>query len=351
MSERIPETPPVIKPVISNGERPLWSVMIPTYNCICYLKKALEGVLAQDPGPEKMQIEVIDDCSVDGDVEALVQEIGKGRVGFFQQPKNRGSLRNFETCLNRSKGKWIHLLHGDDSVKVGFYQEMESLLSKHPEIGAAFSKYTHIDENGIELVPGKDTLLKEPGIVENFLFKIAQFQQLQPPAIVVKRSVYEQLGGFFAVHYGEDWEMWTRIAAHYPVAYSPKCLALYRRGHATNITSHSLSSGQNIKDILKVVDIVQNYLPQNKRSALKGKARKTFSIHFAMASNRIFLFDKETAFLQAKGALKLNVNLKTLYWIMKLYIMHIKSFIYYKTVKMITQRKPGSRRQPVYKKW
>jgi hypothetical protein len=46
---------------------------------------------------------------------------------------------------------------------------------------------------------------------------------LQPPAIVVKHY-YETLGGFFAVHFGEDWEMWTRIASKFPT-YSPKYLA------------------------------------------------------------------------------------------------------------------------------
>ena len=190
------------------------------------MSETIESVLAQDPGPDKMQIEVVDDCSTDGDVSALVYRIGKGRVGFFQQEKNKGSLRNFETCLNRSRGRLIHLLHGDDAVKPGFYKEIKYMFDKFSDIGAAFTKYAHIDENGTELEPGKDKILNEPGVVENFLFLIAMGQQLQPPAIVVKRTVYEKLGGFFAVHYGEDWEMWIRIAANFPVAYSPECLAL-----------------------------------------------------------------------------------------------------------------------------
>jgi len=76
--------------------------MIPAYNCTGFLTEALEAVLAQALPPEQMQIEVVDDCSTDADVEALVQAIGKGRIGYFRQPENKGSLRNFETCINRA---------------------------------------------------------------------------------------------------------------------------------------------------------------------------------------------------------------------------------------------------------
>ena len=57
---------------------PLWSVMIPTYNCARYLRETLASVLAQDPGPEVMQIKVIDDCSTLDDPEAVVTETWTG---------------------------------------------------------------------------------------------------------------------------------------------------------------------------------------------------------------------------------------------------------------------------------
>ena len=125
---RVPQRPPVIAPVKDGVQRTLWSVMIPVYKGSHYLKETLEAVLQQDPGPEKMQIEVVDDCSTDADVAQLVLQIGKGRVDYYCQPVNVGSLRNFETCLNRSRGHFIHLMHGDDRVKQGFYKEMEILF-------------------------------------------------------------------------------------------------------------------------------------------------------------------------------------------------------------------------------
>jgi Glycosyl transferase family 2 len=49
---------------VSEGvRRPLWSVMIPTFHCARFLHQTLESVLSQDPGPDVMQIEIVDDCS------------------------------------------------------------------------------------------------------------------------------------------------------------------------------------------------------------------------------------------------------------------------------------------------
>lgn len=315
MNDRIPSAPPVITAVTGSAARPLFSVMIPTYNCIAYVRQTIESVLAQDMGAAKMQIEVVDDFSTDGDLKKLVEEIGKGRVQFFQQPQNRGSLRNFETCLNRACGYYVHLLHGDDLVKPGFYNEIERLITEFPDAGSAITNYNWIDENNIESKPTRQ-LLHVPGLLPNWLNRIASKQLLQPPAVVVKRDVYEALGSFFAVHYGEDWEMWIRIAAHYPVAYSPSCLATYRGGHASNISSQSVRSGKNIDDLKKVILIAQNYLPESRRKALKQAALRNFSYSFAKAAYRVYTKNGASVMAAqlAKGALRLDVNLRTLYW-------------------------------------
>ena len=317
--ERTPQQPPLINPLSDDFERPLWSVMIPTYNCSGYLKETLESVLMQDKGRTEMQIEVVDDDSTDADVERLVREVGKGRVGFFRQKQNVGSLRNFETCLNRSQGKLVHLLHGDDKIKPGFYLKIEELFEKFPSAGAAFTGFSIMNEKSAELLES-DLIQKQEGIIDDWLCTIARKQLLQACSIVVKRRVYEQLGGFYKVHFGEDWEMWTRIAANFPVAYSPKNLTAYRI-HNNNITGSYLSSGQNIKDIKVVIDVIQNYLPREKRREIKEAARRNFSIGFANQAQMIHKNEgsSKTALTQAQSALRLHFNATTVTSLLKLY--------------------------------
>ncbi len=284
--DRTPQTPPLIKKMPEGVSQPLWSVMIPTYNCIRYLEETLKSVLQQALPEDAMQIEVIDDCSSDGDVEALVYTVGRGRIHYHRKEENSGSLRNFETCINRAKGQLVHILHGDDVVRPGFYTTIERVFNEYPQAGACYSSYDYIDEKGQNVWPIQQ-LQEGEGIIEDWLEKIARNNLVQPPAMVVKRGVYEHLGSFFAVHYGEDWEMWARIAAHYPVAFSPQHLASYRV-HTTNITTRSILTGQNVKDIQKVIRIISDYLPYEKRKTLTAIATRNFALYFAALSDKIY---------------------------------------------------------------
>jgi glycosyltransferase involved in cell wall biosynthesis len=248
--------------------------MIPTYNCASYLRETLRSVLAQDLGPETMQIEVVDDHSTKDDPEAVVAELGQGRVSFFRQPVNAGHVRNFNTCLQRSRGQLVHLLHGDDQVRSGFYQKIGRAFADHPEIGAAFCRYMAMDEDGHwqHIVRLEQ---RQSGILPGWLERIATGQRLQTPAMVVRRDVYERLGGYDRRirYYGEDWEMWVRIAAEYPVWYEVEPLALYRV-HSNSLSGRSLRTGENAQDLRQVIEIIGAYLPPDRAAELTRTANR-----------------------------------------------------------------------------
>lgn len=265
-----------IPPVAAGIARPLWSVMIPTYNCARYLRETLAHVLAQDPGPERMQIEVIDDCSTADDPAAVVAEVGKGRVQFFRQPQNVGHIRNFETCLRRAHGQLIHLLHGDDYVLPGFYDQMQNAFAQHSTIGAAFCRQIFMDEGGhwqafSPLEQG------ESGFLANALERLALEQRIMTPSIVVRRSVYEQLGSFDRrLVCAEDWEMWVRIAAHYPIWYEVEPLAVYRM-HSESNTGRHIRSGADTRYNCLAIEFFRSYLPAASAGRIACQAKQTYA--------------------------------------------------------------------------
>jgi glycosyltransferase involved in cell wall biosynthesis len=302
--------------------------MIPTYNCSVFLREAISSVLAQDPGADFMQIQVVDDASTDEDVEALVQHLGNGRVEYYRQASNVGSLRNFETCINRSRGHLIHLLHGNDRVLPGFYEKLAHIFQQYPDAGATFCHYAAIDETGVRY--SYSSLLPEaqqPGILSNWLLRIAERQRTQYASVAVRREVYEKLGSFYGTTYGEDWEMWVRIAAHYPIGYHPDVLAEYR-GHANSISWEKGISGQIIPDLIHVMTRIQQHIPVEHRSRILALSKK----HYAHAgiggayATLVASGDWKLANNQIQQALRLSKHPSIYYHLLKFYVKRMIKF-------------------------
>jgi len=276
-----------IPPVSTDGPRPLWSVMIPTFNCARYLADTLNSVLAQDPGPDIMQIEVVDDHSNEDDPETVVRSIGQGRVQFHRQTSNVGITRNFATCLSRSRGKLVHLLHGDDCVRDGFYSKLGQAFEARPEIGAAFCRHIFMDAQG-HWLSLSHLEQRASAILANGLERLAQEQRIMTPSIVVRRAVYEELGGFDSrLICSEDWEMWVRIAARYPIWYEVEPLALYRM-HAHSNTGRHVGTAEDMRYTGAAIEMFKHYLPEDRADRLTRQAKETYA-HSAINAASVLL--------------------------------------------------------------
>ena len=265
-------------PLISNetdfGARPFWSVMIPTYNARAdYLEEALKSVLQQDPGPAQMQIEVVDDCSPDGPPVQVVRGIAGDRIKVHREPMNNGLAGIWNRCIERAYGEWVHILHQDDIVLPGFYEHLYRGIVGNPNISMAFCRFAIVDANGHwnELGPLERAT---PGVLNNWLERVATGYHVECPAVVVKRATYEALGGFRTELTSVlDVEMWVRIAANAPVYYEPKILAGFRR-HGSNESAMQARRGANMQDMARAIEIWKNYLPANSKAQLEQQARR-----------------------------------------------------------------------------
>ncbi len=245
----------------SASARPLWSILIPTYNSAAFLEESLNSVLAQDPGADRMEIIVVDDHSDRDDPGAVVERIAGDRVKFIKQPRNVGKVRNYGTGLEESRGMLIHQLHCDDRVRPGFYAAMEEAFTAFPEAGAFFCESAYIDEAG-KVTGATGTEQEQVGLLDNWLGKIVVRQRIQTPSIVVRREVYENIGGFDRrLDAFEDWEMWIRIANSYPVGFLPPQLAEYRVS-ASNSSTRSMLDGTRARKLRAMLVIVDEYVPQ-----------------------------------------------------------------------------------------
>lgn len=251
--------------------------MVPTYRPGAMLRCTLESVLGQAATGREMQIAVVDDGSDRDALERLVRSVdSEGRVEIHAGGEHLGLSGNWNRAIGLARGHLVHLLHQDDCILPGFYARMERAFLRAPLIGMAFCPSRIVD--------GQDRLIKctwpqrlWPGVISNWLPRIAVRQRIQTPAVVVARTTYELLGGYRSdLCHTLDWEMWVRIAARMPVWHETRPLAVYRR-HEASESSRLLAQGMVWPDLVHAIHINAESFSGRDRSVCVARSARWYA--------------------------------------------------------------------------
>jgi glycosyltransferase involved in cell wall biosynthesis len=93
--------------------RPSVSIMIPTYNRVERLRRAIESALNQDYPP--IEILISDNASNDG-TESYLQLLADPKVKSFRQETNIGLIGNWNFLANKANGDYCLMLSDDDEL-------------------------------------------------------------------------------------------------------------------------------------------------------------------------------------------------------------------------------------------
>jgi glycosyltransferase involved in cell wall biosynthesis len=229
----------------------------------------MESVLSQDPGQEQMQIEVVDGCSTVDDPEELVHEIGRGRIQFFRKSKNEGGTADFNTCIQRSVGQFVHILHADDYVLPGFYDQLRQQIERRPGLALYATRCFFVDEDSIiTLVTDRLRELEEGS---HNVSSFAMGTPLQFAGVVVRRSFFEENRGFLgSLVHAADWEMWTRAIALGGGCHTANVLACYRYFSGSG-TGRLQRTGENIRDLQRLSRYLEQRIPDFDKVRFRDK--------------------------------------------------------------------------------
>lgn len=218
---------------------PLVSVVVPCFNSLDYLPETVASILAQDH--VQFEVVLVDDGGTD-DLAGWVASQHDPRIRLIRQD-NAGPSAARNTGIAAATGELVAFLDSDDTWEPDFLTEMVACFAQPlpgsggRPVGLAYCGWDVIDAHGRP--NGRATVSTWSGDVWE------QFVTRNPVACsgaVVRRSVFDDVGDFavnrdrFPIDV-EDWEMWVRISASYPVAVSPKVLAHHRR-HDSNSSSN-----------------------------------------------------------------------------------------------------------------
>ena len=259
--------------------KPCVSVMIPTWQPDPeHLAAAIDSVLAQ-VDPSRVEIAIVDDCSPAFDPPEFARRYqgASALVTAHRHPARLGIAGNWNACITMARGTWIHILHQDDLVLPGFYEALLRVSeTAEARPGAAFCPCYMLSGStakriGPPLVPDQP-----PGVLRDWQTFVFERLIVQCAAVLVRREVYESLGGFDPQYrYALDWDMWKRIAARYPIAYHPEPLACYRVGCGSETMRHR-AVGNDLVELFQSIAASEPLLPASERAASTLRARANY---------------------------------------------------------------------------
>lgn len=202
------------------------SVVIPTFNRVGLLTRALDSVIAQSlPAAE---IIVVDDGSTDTTADVLAQSYPQVAV-YTQDNKGVSAARN--VGIQHAQSEWIALLDSDDEWLPHKLRRQREAL----ELSGLLVSHTQEIwiRNGVRVNQMKKHHKTGGSIFEQCLPMCA----MSPSSIIIHRSVFDTVGVFDeSLPACEDYDLWLRIAAQFDVDYLQEACINKYGGHADQLS-------------------------------------------------------------------------------------------------------------------
>ena len=203
------------------------SVVIPTYNRIALVERAIDSVLRQSIKP--FDIIVVDDGSDDGTSE-MIQK--KYRSINLVQQQNSGVSAARNNGIKHAKGDWISLLDSDDEWTEKKLENQVNRLIKNPDY-----HFCHTNEiwirNGVR-VNQKKRHQKYGGYIFD---KCLDICRISPSSTLFKKNILEHVGWFDTqLPVCEDYDLWLRITADYKILFVDEPLIIKYGGHTDQLS-------------------------------------------------------------------------------------------------------------------
>ncbi len=191
------------------------SVIIPTYNRIKTLPKAIESVLSQTYN--KLELIVVDDGSDDGTTNYLDTVSDERFVAIKGEHKGAGAARN--TGVKNSSCNLIAFCDSDCEWHLDKLEKQMNLWKEYPESAMVYCRFRSIDADGNEkiVVPVDD--IPEIECSGNPLYQHLLVHNLvSTQTMLLKKDIFSEIGGFDeSLPALEDYDLVLRIAEHYDI--------------------------------------------------------------------------------------------------------------------------------------
>lgn len=210
------------------------SVIIPTWNRWPRVQEAIDSVLAQTLKPQ--EIIVVDDGSDDGTTERLQAAYRHRAQLKLLRSENRGVSAARNLGIATSQGQWLAFLDSDDLWQEDKLARQLAALDEAKQAGEEY-KICHCDEIWIRRGRRVNPRLRH-GKLGGWIYPhCLPLCAISPSAVLIHRRIFEFLGTFDeSLPACEDYDLWLRLTAQYPVLYVDQPLVTKHGGHEDQLS-------------------------------------------------------------------------------------------------------------------
>lgn len=179
------------------------TVAMPAYNASCFIREAIESVLAQEE--DRFELLMIDDASTDETLKIMKSYRRDPRVRSYANKRHLGVGATRNRLLRLAQGNYITPCDADDLMLPGNLKRMSGILDKHPAIGTVYADtlVIEMDQEGIPLILGRD-YRKAWDLFDN---------SINHPGSMIRKSLMVKVGGYDETVYStDDWSLWLKLA-------------------------------------------------------------------------------------------------------------------------------------------
>lgn len=180
---------------------PLISVIMPVYNESLYIKDAIKSILNQSY--QDFELLIIDDASTDNTVD-IINQFNDGRIILIQKEKNTGYTDSLNLGIEKSAGRYIARMDGDDICHEDRFNVQLEFLENNLDYILCGSQYKRIDGQTSFMLPVENDEIKA------LLLRGNQFIH---PSVMIRKSVLIEN----KIRYNkerepaEDYDLWVRL--------------------------------------------------------------------------------------------------------------------------------------------
>lgn len=235
---------------------PRVTVLLVTHNDEAFVGAAIDSVLAQTFSG--FELVVVDDASTDRSRE-VAASYRDPRIRLLANPANRGAGASRNAGLATIASEYVAELDGNDVAVPERLARQLAYLDAHPQVAVVGGQSVLVDVAGRRIGtftrPTTDLGIRWCGIFQSPVIH---------SAVTYRRAiVWDGLGGYDErFHFGEDFDLWCRLARTHTIHNLPQALVAYRSdpGSLTGTSAHPAREGYPARKAVQILDNLRDVL-------------------------------------------------------------------------------------------